>query len=124
MKLTYRQIDELNSAYLNLSFKENAVMDSAININKLKPLLDTILTCKSKLIKKYNNGQENISADNKNWDKFLNEFNQSLLREDDVPELIKIKKADIDLQSPIEINGQKVKPQALIAVLLAYGLLE
>lgn len=122
MKLTYQQIDELNAAYLNLTFKEGGVMNAAENINKLKPLLDTILTCKSQLIKKYNKGQENISIDHPNWGDFLNEFNKSLLKEVDVPELNKIKKTDIYLAA--QTDSQKTSPQVFIAALLARGLLE
>lgn len=124
MKLTYQQIDELNAAYLNLTFKEGGVMNAAENINKLKPLLDTILTCKSQLIKKYNKGQENISIDHPNWADFLSEFNKSLLKETDVPELNKIKKTDIYLQNTAQNDGQKTNPQVFVAALLARGLLE
>ncbi|MEK6884101.1 MAG: hypothetical protein AABY22_31015 [Nanoarchaeota archaeon] len=124
MKLTYQQIDELNAAYLNLTFKEGGVMNAAENINKLKPLLDTILTCKSQLIKKYNKGQETISADHPKWRDFLDEFNKNLLKEADVSELNKIKKTDIYLQNIPQGDGQKTNPQGFIAVLLARGLLE
>lgn len=124
MKLTYKQIDELNAAYLNLTFKEGGVMNAAENINKLKPLLETILTCKSQLIKKYNKGKESISIDHPNWDNFLNEFNKSLLKETDVSELNKIKKTDIYIQTSFQNDEQKTKPQVFIAILLTQGLLE
>ncbi len=125
MKLTYNQIDEINSAYSNLSFKEAAILDAAINMTKLKPILDTILAYKSKLIKKYNDGKETIGSDHKNWGKFITEFNQTLTKEEELPELIKIKKTDLDLQAaPTQANGQKINLQAPISVLLSRGLLE
>ncbi len=125
MKLTYSQIDEINSAYLNLPFKENATLDAAVNITKLKPILDTILTYKSKLIKKHADGKETIGSDHKNWSKFITEFNQTLTKEEEVPELIKLKKIDIDFQNPPqEAGGRKTNLQGPISVLLSKGLLE
>lgn len=124
MKLTYQQVDELNSCYLHLFFKGIGIIDSATNITKLKPFLDVVTTTKVKLIKKHTDGKESISSDHKNWRKFTEEFNEVITKEIEIPELTKIRKQDIDIEVPITINNNRVNPQGFISVLMSRNLLE
>lgn len=127
MKLTYSQLDELNSAYLFLPFKTDTIMAAAENITKLKPHLDAVLTLKAKLIKQYTNGEDNISSSHQNWNKFSIDFHHAISKEIEVVGLTKVKKTDLDLVNinpSITNNGTKINYQGYIAVLLNFGLLE
>lgn len=119
MKLNYNKIDSLNNAFLHIPLRGISILDSAENITKLKPHLDTILTVKTKLINQHTNGKDNIQSDHKNWNKFVQEFNKNLEKEVDVGELVKVKKTDLDLDRAAQINLQ-----GFLAVLMDHGLLE
>lgn len=119
MKLTYTKVDELHNAYNTLPFKGESILGAAENITKLKPHLETVLTVKGKLIGQHTNGKDSISTNHKNWNKFVEEYNKTLAKEVVIEDLIKLKKADIDLERVSQVNLQ-----GFIALLISNNLLE
>ena len=125
MKLTYQQIDELNSVYLLVPFKGKAITAAGKNLAKLKPHLDTALTVKGKLVRQYTEGKESISQDDQNWDKFVNDYSAFLQEtaEVNLEDFKKLKEDDIDTDNIPKTDGKPINVQPHIGVLFGYGLL-
>ena len=119
MKTNYETIDSLNSAFSNLPLKSIDIMTAAENMIVLEPHLKAALSVKDKLIKENTGGKEQISNNHKNWHKFTLDYGEILKKEINIEGLQKIKKSNIDLDRPSNVNLQN-----LIKVLKQNGLLE
>jgi hypothetical protein len=123
MKLNYQEIDEINAALTTLPLKGTSVLNSAINMVKLKQYIDTIVLLKTKLIKKYSDGKETISSEHENWGLFLEDYNAAIKEEIEISDLIPLSKEDLDFSNLTQPAGAKTTLQMSVATLLSRGLL-